>query len=479
LNSGAVLADEVAFWPAVRQAAAVRSRAFSAHDLLTLYAARLDAVNASVNAVVTVDLDRAFRDAAVVDERLARGDAVGPLAGLAVTIKDAIEVGGMRSTSGATELRDHIPVDDAPAVASLRRAGAVVVGKTNLPRWCLGDTETNNELFGATNNPWDLARSVGGSSGGSAAAVAAGLSSCDVGTDIGGSVRIPSHYCGVYGLKPSFGVVPQRGYLSHLGAGSVGADMNVFGPIARSPDDVALLLDVLAGPDPEDASAWHISLPWARRSRLDEYRVGSWIDEPACPITHEYRVLLVRAVEALRAAGARVDESHPKVTFEAQRDLWMTLAGSATSLALPDDLAHAAGGAHRDWLRNQERKEELRQRWHAWFDGYDALLCPVVLSAAPPHLLDGDPFARTIDVDGAARNLMMDVPQWCGIINVIGFPSCVVPVGRTGNGLPVGMQIVTAYLHDHDGIDLARHLERLVGGFEPPPLNASRSRAEG
>ncbi len=325
-----------------------------------------------------------------------------------------------------------------------------------------------------TNNPWDLGRSVGGSSGGSAAAVAAALSSCDIGTDIGGSVRIPSHYCGVYGLKPSFGVVPQRGYLSHLGAGSVAADMNVFGPIARSPDDLALLLEVLAAPDPEDAPAWQISLPPARRSRLDEYRIGYWFDEPACPVTHEYRALLGRAVGSLRAAGARVEESHPTVTFEALRDLWMMLAGSATSLALPDDLAPAAGGAHMRWLRNHERKEELRRRWHAWFEEYDALLCPVVLSAAPPHLLDGDPFARTIDIDGVARNLMMDVPQWCGIVNVVGFPSCVVPVGRTAGGLPVGMQVVTAYLHDYESIDLARHLERLLGGFEPPPLDAMR-----
>jgi len=387
-----VLGEEVALWPAVRQAAAVQSRELSARDLLALYAARLDRLNPAINAVVTVDLDRAFADAARIDERLGRGERVGPLAGLPMTIKDAIAVGGMRSTGGAVELRDHVPTHDAPAVAALRRAGAVVFAKTNLPRWCLGDTETNNELFGVTNNPWDLERSVGGSSGGSAAAVAAGLSSCDIGTDIGGSVRIPSHYCGVYGFKPSFGVVSQLGYLSHLGAGGVGADMNVFGPIARSPEDLALLLGVVAGPDPADALAWRVALPTARRSRLDEYRIATWFDEPDCPITHEYRVELERAVAELRAAGARVDASRPNVTFRQQRDLWMTLAGSATALALPDDLANAAGSSHLRWLRDQERKQELRATWHAWFEDYDALLCPVVLSAAPKHDLDGDPF---------------------------------------------------------------------------------------
>ncbi len=212
-------------------------------------------MNPAINAIVTLDLDRASRDATTIDERLTRGEDVGPLAGIPMTIKDAIAVGGMRSTCGTVELQDHIPSEDAPAVAALRAAGAVIVGKTNVPRWCNAETETHNELFGTTNNPWDLSRSVGGSSGGSAAAVAAGLSSCDLGTDIGGSVRIPSHYCGTYALKPSLGVVPQLGYLSHEGAGRVDADMNVFGPITRSADDLALLLDVLAGPKPEDALA--------------------------------------------------------------------------------------------------------------------------------------------------------------------------------------------------------------------------------
>ena len=173
--------------------------------------------------------------AAAIDARIARGEPVGALCGVPMTIKDAIEVGGMRSTGGAVELRDHVPLHDAPVVASLRAAGAIIFGKTNLPPWCSADTETNNELFGTTNNPWDLTRSVGGSSGGSAAAVAAGLSSCEIGTDIGGSVRMPSHYCGVYGLKPTYGVVPQLGYLSHVGGGRTDVDLNTFGPIARCP----------------------------------------------------------------------------------------------------------------------------------------------------------------------------------------------------------------------------------------------------
>jgi len=317
----AVLSDDVAFWPTRRQVRAIHTGEFSAGDLLQLYAARIERLNPAVNAIVTLDLDRASRDAAVIDERLARGEPVGPLAGAPMTIKDAIAVGGMRSTGGAVELQDHVPADDAPAVASLRSAGAVIVGKTNVPRWCNAETETHNELFGTTNNPWNPGRSVGGSSGGSAAAVAAGMSSCDLGTDIGGSVRIPSHYCGTYALKPSFGVVPQLGYLSHVGAGRVGADMNVFGPITRSADDLALLLDVLVGPAPEDAHAWRVALPAPRRSRLGDYRIGTWFDEPDLPVAAAYRAVLERAAEALRAAGAQVDASHPNVGFREQLDL--------------------------------------------------------------------------------------------------------------------------------------------------------------
>ena len=467
---GCVLPDDLAFWSTTRQAAAVRARELSAHALLELYTARIERLNTAINAIVTLDLDRAARDAAAIDERLARGDDVGPLAGIPMTIKDAIAVAGMRSTCGAVELRDHIPSEDAPAVAALRATGAVIVGKTNVPRWCNAEPETHNELFGTTNNPWDLGRGVGGSSGGSAAAVAAGLSSCDLGTDIGGSVRIPSHYCGTYALKPSFGVVPQLGYLSHVGAGRVGADMNVFGPITRSADDLGLLLDVLARPNPEDALAWRVTLPAPRRSRVAEYRIGTWFDEPDLPVSAAYGAVLERAADAFRAAGAHVEASHPGVGFREQVDLWMALAGSAASPSLPDDIQAAASGTHLRWLRNHERREELRDRWRAWFDDYDAMLCPVVLTVAPRHDLDGDPFTRAIDVDGVARNAMMEIPQWTGLINVIGSPACVVPIGRTDEGLPVGMQIVTSYLRDRESIDLARHASKVVAGFEPPPL---------
>src|SRR4051812_32448589 len=258
--------------------AAIKGQEVSSRELLATYLERIDRLNRPVNAVVTLALERAEAEAAAADEATARGARLGPLHGLPITIKDAIETEGIRSTGGAVELTDHVPAVDATAVAKLRAAGAIVFGKTNLPRWS-GDLQTYNEIFGTTNNPWDLSRVPGGSSGGAATAVACGFTSFELGTDIGGSVRNPSHCCGVFGLKPSFGVVPQRGYLDHVGGGTTDADINVFGPIARSAKDLDLLLGVLAGPPPEQAAAWRIELPEpSAKHGLSGQRIALWLD---------------------------------------------------------------------------------------------------------------------------------------------------------------------------------------------------------
>jgi amidase len=216
----------------------------------------------------------------------------------------------MRSTVGATELKDHVPGRDAPAVSRLRDGGAIVFGKTNVPHWS-GDMQTYNELFGTTNNPWALDRVPGRSSGGPAVAVAAGLSSFELGTDIGGSVRIPSHCCGIFGLKPSFGVIPQGGYLDHVGGGTTDADVNVFGPLARSAADLERLLGVLAGPEPERAPAWRLVLPPRRHEALRSYRTGTWFDEPDVALDRDLLAILRRTADAPSDAGAKVEDAHP------------------------------------------------------------------------------------------------------------------------------------------------------------------------
>ncbi|MEZ5271291.1 MAG: amidase family protein [Ilumatobacteraceae bacterium] len=247
-------------WSATEQAAAIRERRLGSEELLDLFLARIDDVDPVVNAVCTLDADRARTRCRAADAAAARGEWWGPLHGLPITVKDAIDTEGIRSTGGATVLADRIAPADAPAVARLKAAGAVVFGKTNLPEWS-GDWQSHNEMFGTTNNPWATDRTPGGSSGGAAAAVACGMTSFELGTDIGGSVRVPSAFCGVYGHKPSFGVIPTFGYLDEPGGGAVESDVNTFGPIARSAADLRLLLDVLAGPHGPAATAWRLDLP--------------------------------------------------------------------------------------------------------------------------------------------------------------------------------------------------------------------------
>jgi len=459
--------EALATQDATTLAAAITRKEVSSRELLDLYVDRIDRLNPTLNAVVTLDVDRARAAAAAADAMTSRGESAGPLHGLPITIKDAIEVEGVRSTGGAIELTDHVPSEDAAAVAQLKAAGAIAFGKTNIPRWS-GDLQSYNDIFGTTNNPWDASRVPGGSSGGPAAAVSAGLTSFELGTDIGGSVRIPSHCCGVFGLKPSYGVVPQRGYLDHVGGGSTDADINVFGPIARSAADLELLMSVLASPEPERAIAWTIELPAPRHADLASHRIGVWFEEPGVPIDRDQLNLLVRAADALADAGAKVEDAHPPVDFQEQGGLFAQMITAAISPSLEDDAADSASGSHRQWLRGEEQRAQVRQVWAEWFESYDALLCPVMPMPAITHQQEGDFMSRTIEINGESFPYVTLI-AWTGFIGITCLPSAVPPIGRTPSGLPVGVQVVTPYLRDRDAIALAGRLADLVGGYDVPP----------
>ncbi len=469
--------------------AGIAAKEVSSRELL---AALLDRVEqrADINAVVTLDVERATAAATAADEAVAHGEPLGPLHGLPMTIKDAFETEGLRTTSGAPELADHVPDRDADAVARLRSAGAVIFGKTNLPIYA-GDIQTFNDVFGTTNNPWDLTRGAGGSSGGAAAALAARLTPLELGSDIGGSIRNPAHYCGVSGLKPTFGIVPIRGHIPGPPGSLSEGDIGVAGPMARTVEDLELALGVLAGPDEARAVAWRFELPPPRVDALEGYRVATWLDDPAAPVDRSVLELLEGAVDTLADAGAKVDESASLgVDLDEVHDVYLqlllgVLGGGypqelldamdqlAPSVA-PDDrsvqarFARGIAQRKRDWNRMHEQREVIRRRWAELFTRVDVLLCPVTPTAAFPHDHDPDALRRTVTVNGEQRP-GFDALAWAGLVGMAYLPSAVVPVGKTAEGLPVGIQVVAPYLEDRTALDVARRLSALVGDIGAPP----------
>ena len=481
---------DLAFSPATELAAMVRTKRIGCRELLDHYVARVERLNPRLNAVVTLDVERARARADAADRVSTRGDTVGPLHGLPVTIKDCFETAGLRTTSAAPDLARHVPTTDAVSVARLVGAGANVFGKTNLPIYA-GDVQTFNTLFGTTNNPWDPTRSPGGSSGGAAAAVAAGLTAFELGSDIGGSIRNPAHYCGIYGLKPSFGLVPTFGHVPYAPGSRLEEDINVVGPLARSAEDLALVFDTLAGPTEERAVAWRLALPPPRLASLREYRVAAWLDDPACETDAPVRERLDAVVAALRDAGAVVDErARPEFTLDEAFRTYSALLGATMSPGIADDLFDAQvafadqlprgddsavtrfvrgfTARHREWLRVGETRERLRAAWARFFRDWDLLLCPISPVAAQPHNQEGEVIARQMRVNGRDRSYL-DQIVWAGAIGLAYLPSVVAPVGRTSEGLPVGAQLVGPYLEDRTPLDVARRLADVVGGFVPPP----------
>lgn len=436
--------------------AALRDRTLSSRELLETFLARIDELNPSLNAFVTIDVERALDAARAADEATARGTATGALHGLPMTIKDAIETAGLRTTAGAPEMADYVPARDADAVARLRAHGAVIFGKTNLPVFAM-DWQTYNPVVGTTNNPWDTTRTPGGSSGGAAVAVATGMTGLELGSDIRGSLRQPAHNTGVFALKPTFGIVPVRGHIPGPPGTLSTPDMAVLGPIGRSADDLDLALDVLAGPDATMAKAWRLRLPPPRGRSLRDYRIAVWLDDPACPVDAEVLDVLANAVTALRGDGLPVDETARPLTLAEASQVFEQLFRAAVS----------PGAA--DWNIVNEHRQQQRAQWERFFRSYDAVLTPVSPVAAIPHDHAGEPPSRSIVVNGRLRPYE-DQSTWTGLAAGSYLPAVSVPVGLTRGGLPVGMQVIAPYLEDRTAIDVARQIERCLGGFQAPPF---------
>ena len=442
----------------VEQADLIQRGELSSRELTEHFIERIERLDGEINSVVTRDFETALAESDAADASQQKGQSLGVLHGVPITVKDALQTKNLKSTGGATELRDNVPSQDAAVVASIRRQGGIVMGKTNLPRWS-GDIQAYNDIFGTTNNPWDISRGPGGSSGGAAAAVAMGFTSFEIGTDIGGSIRFPAAFNGVWGHKPSFGVIPTTGYLDHIDGGLNEADINVFGPIARSAQDLELLLTVMKRNSPP----WVAELEAAPED-LKDLKIGAWLDDEFCPIDDEVREQLEKAVDALEKDGISVDRSaRPELDPDEAAMLGLWLVQRAISQSTDSN-----GPGHRIWLDQHVRREELKLKWAQFFDTYDAVIMPVCFVPPFEHQQQGDFGSRTLICNGEKRNYI-DVVKWTTMVGMAYLPSTVPPIGLGASGMPIGCQVVGPYGGDRLTIALAGRIGDLMGGYQPPP----------
>ena len=471
--------------------AALAARQVSAVELTNHAIARIEALDGRINAVVVRDFERARAAAAEADKALAAGER-RPLLGVPMTVKESFNVAGLPTTWGFPRGKDWRPKEDALIVARVKAAGAIILGKTNVPI-ALADWQSYNEVYGTTNNPWDLGRTPGGSSGGSAASLAAGYTSLDLGSDIGGSLRVPAHYCGVFAHKPSQALVPGRGQ-TPPGVPPIPfeVDLAVVGPMARSAADLAMLLDIIAGPDEMVSTTYRLALPPARHEDLKGFRVLVLDEHPLVPTAAAVRSAVGRLADRLGKAGVNVARSSPllpdmtvsgrlyvqllysffsaDMPIESYRSLQeraAALPASDTSLAATR--LRAITLTRRDEVLGQRIRTGLAQQWRQLFREIDLVICPAMPTPAFPHDHGPRP-ARRLQIDDK------DVPYddqvlWPGVATLPGLPATAIPIERTETGLPVGVQVIGPFLEDRTPLAFAKLYEREFGGFvAPPPL---------
>ncbi|HEY6430660.1 MAG TPA: amidase [Acetobacteraceae bacterium] len=476
---------DLSFLPASRLATLARSGEISCVELLDHCVTRIERLDGRINAVVVRDFDRARGRAKALDNQR---DKSGALFGVPMTVKESFDIAGLPTTWGVPAERNSVARRNALAVERLQNAGAVVFGKTNVPL-LLADWQSYNEIYGTTNNPWDLARSPGGSSGGSAAALAAGLTNLEIGSDIGSSIRNPAHYCGVFGHKATWGICPPLG--QSLRGNVLQADISVIGPLARSADDLELALDAIAGPEEIDAAGWKLELAPARGTRLRDLRVAVMQDHPLSEVDSAITGRLEQLASFLAKQGARVSTTaRPDYDLARGHELYIQMLRATTSARfdsaaiehwraeaarLPADdtsyyalMARGNSMLHRDFLLADEQRQRMRRAWAEFFKDWDVFLCPAAASAAQPHDKAGERWERTIEVNGR-RIPGIDQMFWAGISCFFLLPASVAPLGFTATGLPFGVQIVGPQFGDRTTIQFARMMEQSWQAFQPPP----------
>jgi amidase len=480
--------DGFSYRSAMHMVAQLDGGKVSAVELVDQAIARIERLDGPINAVAVRDFDRARDAAKDADRRRAAGNR-GPLLGVPMTVKESYDVVGLPTTWGFTEFKNNIAKEDAATVARLKAAGAIIVGKTNVPV-ALADWQSFNDIYGVTRNPWNLDYSPGGSSGGSAAALAAGYVPLELGSDIGGSIRVPSHFCGVFGHKPTYALIPGRG--QSLPGSTRAADLGVCGPMARTAADLDLALSILAGPEREMADGYRLALPKPRHAALKDYRVLVVDDHPLVPTRREIRDAVARFADKLEKAGVKVARSSNLVPDLAQAGrVYVQLLGAETNNRMPPDRRRVMEEAaaklspddnslhavrlrnisltHRDWVALDEERVRIKAQWRRLFETFDVVVGPPLSIPAFPHDFNPDQGAKRADIDGR-EIVYVDQLVWPGVATLAGLPATVAPVDHTKNGLPIGIHIMGAAFDDRTTIGFAGLIEREFGGFAPPNM---------
>lgn len=485
--------EEIVLLPASDLVALLRKRAIGSEELLKLYLDRVDHLNPQINAVVVLDIERALLAARDADHRLARGDTAGALLGLPMTVKETYEVEGLKTTCGLPMLANHTSSSDAASVARLRTQGAVIFGKTNVPTGG-ADHQTSNPIYGLTRNPWALDRTPGGSSGGSAAALAAGLSGLELGSDIGGSIRIPAHFCGVFGHKASYGAISTLGHIPPMPGALREPELAVAGPLARSARDLDLMMTLLTGPSTDGSSSRSVPLPPRRCEKLSDFRISIWSHDLPYAASTETVAALQALAGDLQRAGAKVNETaRPALDPHQSFDIYLrtlfsiVLGGQPFGLdpekksALPADalrfnriFEESSRLSQAGWQVLDEARAGLRALWENFFQSWDVLVVPVLPTTAFHHDLSGEGIEaqlyRRRQVDD--RDIVyLEQLAWPSLATVSNLPATVVPTPRGAGALPLGLQLIGPYRGDRTVIRLAELLERELGYVAvPPPL---------
>ncbi|RXT43486.1 amidase [Bradyrhizobium betae] len=484
--------SEWSFKSAAELSAALIAKKVSAVELTRDAIDRIERHDGKINAICVRDFDRALATAHEADAAIARGETQ-PLLGIPVTIKESFNIAGLPTTWGFVPQKDFKPAEDALAVSRIKQAGGVILGKTNVPLG-LGDWQSYNDIYGTTNNPYDLGRTPGGSSGGSSAALAAGYCALATGSDIGGSLRVPAFHCGLYAHKPTINLCAARGETPPpFPAIPREGDLAVIGPMARTAADLSLLLDVMAGPDPLEAGvAYKLELPAARHQSLRDFRVLVIDSHPLMPTDRDVRGAIEKLATDLSKAGVTITRESallPDLAVTSRLYMRMLLGflgaffppeeyadAQARGIELsPDDLSFGAErlrgitARHRAWVLDAGARATLRAQWRALFRSFDAVICPIMPTPAYPHDHSPEQDQRRISIDGKDYPYS-DQLAWPGIATLPGLPATAVPLGLSKGGLPVGVQIIGPYLEDRTPLRFAELIEREFGGFIPPPM---------